>query len=247
MAEASSLDLLAVGAHPDDAELYAGGTLALLARAGLRVGIVDLTRGERATRGTPESRQKEAASAAAVLGLAVRRTLDLGDGQIEATPATRRSVVEALRALRPRVVLFHPAVDRHPDHGRAHTLIREACFFANVGGFPAEGPRHEVAAWGCFCPHEAAFETRPDWIVDVTATFETKRAALEAYATQFNTPPGSGPTTYIGSPQFWEAIERSARRWGHLIGARYGEPFTLERPPHAEHPFVALTVRALTR
>lgn len=236
------LDLLAVGAHPDDVELFAGGTLALLAARGRRVGILALTRGECGTRGTPETREQESEKAAKILNVSCRETLDLGDGRLENSHENRIEVVGALRRLAPIVVLTHSAEERHPDHGRAHRLVRDACFLANVGGFEAEGERHQVAELAYFFGHEAGAMPRPDWIVDITETYEARLRAVQAYSTQFHAPDDrtEGPSTYISSSDFAEVTEARARHWGHVIGARYGEPFTLHRPAHAGHAFVSM-------
>ncbi len=243
--QASKLDLLVIGAHPDDAELFAGGTIALAARLGRRVAILDLTRGEAATRGTPEIRAAEAADATKILGLAVRETLDLGDGDLGNSQQNRSVLVEALRRLRPRLVLTHHDEDRHPDHRRAHALVRDAVFMANVGKFPAEGERWRTEALGFFPGNIFDSEPRADWVVDISETFELKIAALKAYQTQFlsNGDGNLANQTYIASPEFWELIALRTRSWGHRIGAAHGEPFILDRPAHARHPLVELCGR----
>lgn len=237
------LDCLAIGAHPDDAEISAGGTLALMARLGRRVGILTLTRGESGTRGTPELRAGEARDAAAILGTVYQGMLDLGDGDISNTQENRRAVVEAIRRLRPCVILTNGPDDRHPDHRRAQELVRDAVFLANVGGFHAEGDRWLTMAVCFFYQHQYFPEGRVDWIVDVTETHETKMAALRAHGSQFfGSPDDEDPAkaTYIASPAFWEYLRDRSHTWGHRIGARHGEPFLFDRPAHAMHPFVRL-------
>lgn len=237
---AAPLDILAIGAHADDVEIFAGGTVALATRKGLRVGILDLTRGEAATRGTPEERAAESDRAAKILGVALRGRLDLGDGDLANGQGNRASVVQAIRRLRPRLILTLAADDRHPDHGRAHELVRDAAFFAYVAKFPAEGERWRVEGLAYFVGNHQPADPRVDWIVDVSDTFETKRAALEAYASQLLAAPGDPNPTYIASQEFWELIEIRSRLWGHRIGARHGEPFLLDRPAHAGHPLVRM-------
>jgi bacillithiol biosynthesis deacetylase BshB1 len=242
------LDCLAIGAHPDDAELFAGGTLALAQRLGRRVGILDLTRGECATRGTAEMRIAEARAAADILGLGVRETLDLGDGDLANSQEHRKTLVEAIRRLRPRIVLTHGRQDRHPDHRRAHELVQDAIFMANVGGFPAGGERWRVEAQAYFLGNSLHAVHRADWIVDVSQTFEIKLASLRAYQTQFlanSDDPHDPGATYIASSEFWDQIGISARLWGHRIGVGYGEPFLLDRPAHLRHPLVLLTMPAI--
>ena len=234
------LDCLAVAAHPDDAELFAGGTLALAAARGKRVGILALTRGEAATRGTPEARAEEAAAAAKILGLACRENLALPDGGLESNGEQRRAVVEALRRLRPRVLLTHWREDRHPDHRRAHELVRDAAFYAGVGRFGAEGPRWRIEAIAYFLGNTFQPDTRAEWIVDVTPAWAAKCAALEAYVSQFRAAAEDPDGTYIASEGFWREVERRARAWGHRIGGDYAEPFLLETPAHAGHGLVRL-------
>lgn len=244
------LDCLAICAHPDDAELCVGGTLALLARRGRRVGILDLTRGESGTRGTPEQRAAEAAASAAVLGLAHFEMLDLGDCNLENTQERRLALAGAIRRLRPRVVLTNGPDDRHPDHRRAQELTRDAVFLANVGGFhPEAGPRWMVEAVCFFFQHQYYPEGRVDWIVDVSETWEVKLAALRSYKSQLHVAPNPddadpAKATYIASPEFWEHIQERSHIWGHRIGARHGEPYLLDRPAHAGHPFVKLLTNA---
>lgn len=237
------LDLLAVAAHPDDAELFCGGTLALAALRGWRVGIVDLTRGESASLGTPELRANEAAEAARILGLAHREALGLPDGQLENSTEQRTLVVAALRRLRPRIVLTHGDSDRHPDHIAAHALVRDAIFFARVsgwGGLPPGTALH-IEALAYFYGNTFQPDPRADWVVDVSEAIPKKYAALEAYHSQFRIDPTSGaPTTYIGSPAYWDHIDRRALEWGHLIGASHGEPFRFTTPAHAGHPLAKL-------
>jgi bacillithiol biosynthesis deacetylase BshB1 len=234
------LDLLAIFAHPDDAELQVGGTLALAVKHGRRAGSVTLTRGETATRGTPETRAQEAARAARILGLAHHECLDLGDGDLANTQARRIAVVEAIRRLRPRVVLINGLDNRHPDHRRAHELARDAVFLANVGGFAAGGERWlvEAVAW----PSLAVYEPDPpaDWVVDIGATWETKMAAVAAYGSQVRAAADDPNPTYVASAGFLEQVERRARSWGHLIGAEYGEALIVDRPLHAGHALVRL-------
>jgi N-acetylglucosamine malate deacetylase 1 len=235
------LDLLAIGAHPDDVELFCGGTLMSLGGEGRRVGLAHLTRGESGSRGSADIRAKEAAEAARILGAATNVTLDLGDGQLADTDDQRKAVVELIRRFRPTVVLTHFEEDRHPDHGATRALVRSAVFFANVGGYDAPGERHGVQALVYFHGHEGRGLPPADWIVDISSVYERKLDALRAYATQFNAPPGDvEPATYISSAVFWSRIEMTARRYGAMIGAEFGEAFSFQDAPHRDHPFVRL-------
>lgn len=223
-----SLDLLVVGAHPDDAELGAGGTLALLARRGLRTGILDLTRGELGTRGTVEERAAEAQAAASLLGVAVRENAGLPDGGIANTPEQRATVIAILRRLRPRVLIVPAAPDRHPDHTAANALVTEANFLAGLAKIPGGAP-HRAAQVLSFHAY-AQQETTPSIVQDISASFDTKRAALEAYKSQFHNPEYRGGETFVSSPAFWEGITVRAAYWGQRIGVQYGEPFYAQGP-----------------
>lgn len=244
------LDCVAFAAHPDDAELGVGGTLALLARRGWRVGIVGLTRGEAGTRGTPEIRAAEAREAATTLGLAHQELLDLGDCDLANSEEHRVALVAAIRRLRPRVIITNGPDDRHPDHRRAQELVRDASFLANVGGYHPEAGARWLTQALCFFPqHQHVADPRADWIVDVGETFEIKMEALRAYRSQlYVAPPEDAPlvpddpakATYIASPEFWQFIQNRSFTWGHRIGAHHGEPLLFDRPAHANHPLVRM-------
>jgi bacillithiol biosynthesis deacetylase BshB1 len=222
----TSVDVLALGAHPDDVELGCGATLAQLARAGRRVGILHLTRGEAGTRGTVEERRREAERAAEILGAAELDFLDCGDGALRHGPAEEDALIEALRRLRPELVFAPTPADRHPDHGRAHRLVVDACFYAGLARRSSGSP-HRPAALFTYMQHDAFV---PAFVVDVTATWPVKMAALDAYGTQIfpgsnATEAGEGPRTTVASREFRLAVEGRARHYGNLIGAEFGEPF----------------------
>jgi bacillithiol biosynthesis deacetylase BshB1 len=194
----SELDVLAIGPHPDDVELACGGTLALAARQGRRVGILHLTRGERGTRGTPEQRLVEAERAAAALGAVELAFLDFGDGALRCGEAEEDALIEVLRTWRPELVLGPPPRDRHPDHERGHRLVAAAAFYS---GLAARGDRamapHRPAAVFSYMQHHS-FE--PSFIVDVTASWEAKMEALAAYRSQLYQPAaGAGGGTEGGA------------------------------------------------
>jgi N-acetylglucosamine malate deacetylase 1 len=245
-ASPTKLDLLAVGAHPDDVELGCGGTLAKLASAGRRVGILHLTGGEAGTRGTVEERRREAEAAARALGAAELAILALGDGALGTGREEEDAVIEVLRRWRPEVVLAPPPADRHPDHGRAHAVTAAACFYAGLGGrrlagAAAELAPHRPAALFWYMQHDA-FE--PDFVVDVSEHWETRRAALACYASQLHPAAGGGegesgraePETKVASRQFALALEGRARHFGFLIGADHGEPFAGRLPLAVDDP-----------
>ncbi len=235
------MDLLAIGAHPDDCELFCGGLLALMARQGYKTGICDLTRGEAASRGTPEERAAEAAEAAKILRIGERVILDLGDAGLENTHEARQAVVEVLRRLRPKVVATFYPDDRHPDHIRAHHLVREAVFYCGVGNFTASGERlQERPELFYFIGNVRNGMVSHDFIVPIDDVFEIKREALAAYGSQFYNPSYIGPKTMISSPDFIESLEARARVFGQSVGAKYGESFALDRSPAIANPLQQL-------
>ena len=237
------LDVLAIGAHPDDVELGCGGTVALLAHAGRRVGILHLTRGEAGTRGTEETRRKEAAEAAEILGASVMEILDCGDGGLRSGEAEEDALIDLLRRYQPGLVLSPTPADRHPDHGRAHRLVEAACFYAGLAR-RGEGEPHRPSAVFSYMQHDP-FE--PRFIVDVSSVWEVKLQALAAYESQLYQPGGEsgveerhGPLTKVASPEFRRAVEGRARHFGMAIGAAYGEPFTSRLPLAVADPWSLL-------
>ena len=235
------LDVLAIGAHPDDAELGCGGTLALLARGGRNVGLLHLTRGERGTRGTEEERRAEAEQAAVALGAADLDFLDCGDGSLRNGPAEEDALIALLRRWRPELVLGPTPHDRHPDHARAHQLVEAACFYSGLANrAPESGPPHRPAAVFSYMQHDLF---APSFIVDVTAGWETKLASLRAYRSQLYQPDqqeDGNPLTKISTPEFWHAVEGRARHFGLLVGATFGEPFWSRRPLAVADPMAIL-------
>ncbi len=226
------LDVLAVGSHPDDVELGCGGTLALLAAQGRRVGILHLTRGERGTRGTPELREKEAERAAEALGAAELAFLDCGDGALRFGEAEEDALIGVLRRWRPELVLGPTPRDRHPDHGRAHELVAAASFYSGLANRGPGGPPHRPAAVFSYMQHDP-FD--PAFIVDVTSVWERKLESLAAYRSQLFQPGGSEeedkePKTKVASREFRLAIEGRARHFGLMVGAEMGEPFCSRLP-----------------
>jgi bacillithiol biosynthesis deacetylase BshB1 len=232
------LDVLACAAHPDDVELLAGGTMCLLARQGYRTGVVDFTRGELGTRGTPEGRLDEAAAAAEVLGLAARENLGLPDGHIANTPEHRERLIRVVRRYRPHVLLLNAAVDRHPDHEAAAKLAIDAAFYAGLQKIEtaeADGTLQEP--WR---PHHVLHymgdrEFEPSLVVDVTDVWEQRLAALAAFRSQFHNPAYDAetdePATFVSNAGFFQWIEARARVYGAKIGATFGEPFLSRTGP----------------
>jgi bacillithiol biosynthesis deacetylase BshB1 len=229
------LDVLAIGAHPDDVELGCGGTLAGMASAGRRVGILHLTGGEGGTRGTPDERRAEARRAGEALGAATVEILDCGDGNLRGGTAEQELLIEVLRRWRPDLVLGPSPSDRHPDHERAHRLVKEACFYSGLRSRGGGGDAHRPAAVYSYMQHDP-FD--PSFVVDVTGAWERKLAALAEYRSQLYqgeaTP--DGPPTRVASRDFRDAVEGRARYFGQLVGATYGEPFWSRVPPAVDDP-----------
>jgi bacillithiol biosynthesis deacetylase BshB1 len=238
-----ALDALAVAAHPDDAELCMGGTLAKLAALGHKTGVLDLTRGEAGTRGTPETRAAESAAAARVLGLAQRENLGLPDAHIWAGEESRTAMVRALRRLRPRVVFTHYWDDPHPDHAHAAQVVREATHAAGLARYDAESgqARFRPAAVAYFLfPRTVA----PSFIVDISDTAARKQEAIRCYASQFFNPASAEPETRVSTRRFLDEVEARDRYFGALIGAAAGEAFFVREALNVADP-VALLSRPL--
>ena len=222
------LDVLAIVAHPDDAELLCGGALIKSADAGERTGILDLTRGETGTRGSPELRAREADRAGEILGLAVRRNAGLPDSRLENSHQARGVVAGLIRELRPRVVVTHWVVGRHPDHRRTSELVRDACYLAGLTNFDAPGER--------FRPDKVVYATAfredadpPSFVVDITAQMDRKLQAILAYESQFEGAVQAGEVFPGGERGLLDQIRASHAASGSRIRVAYGEPFrTLE-------------------
>ncbi len=227
----------------DDAELGMGGTLAREAARGRRVAIVDLTRGEMGSRGTPQTREKEAADAARILGVAHRESLGLPDAHLAAIPEHKDAVVEALRRLRPRVVLLPHWEQRHPDHAAASHIVYQASFLAGLRAYRPDlgAPFRPFKLAYALAMTEAA-EIAPTFVVDITPYWETKMKAVRAFASQFT--PATGETMTLPFDRFQQAIELAGRRHGQRIGVEYGEGF-LTREPLAVDDLLALGGRSI--
>ena len=227
----TKLDVLAFGAHPDDVELSAAGTLLKLASQGKKTGIVDLTRGELGTRGSAELRDKEAARAGEILGLSARDNLALRDGFFEHDEESLLKIITAVRKYQPEVVLAPAITDRHPDHGRGSKLVRDACFMAGLSKIEtADSQGNTQAHWR---PKRVFFyiqdySLQPDFVVDITGFWNKKKEAILAFGSQFFNPEFDGEETYISNSDYLEFLEARVRNMGHIIGATYGEGFMSE-------------------
>ncbi len=240
------IDFLAFGAHPDDIELCCAGTLIKLAKQGYRTAAVTLTHGEAGTRGTPEIREKEFAAAAQILQVAVHRQLDIPDGAIEETYANKLKLVRVIRELRPRVVATVHWEARHPDHIHTSHLVRDAAMIAGLKNLAIKNqtPEDDLAPWRplrvLYYPER--FEVQPSFIVDISASFEQKMRAVHAHESQFHGPNmvkyGIEKTSIV-RPEFLEVIEIKNRRWGAMVGTKYGEAFVVRESVRIDDPVAA--------
>ena len=217
------LDLLAITAHPDDAELTCGGTLALAVRQGHKVGILDLVAGEAGTRGSATRRGREAARAARALGVHARENAGLRDAHLHNTDETRRTVIAWIRKFRPRTVILPYPVGRHPDHRVASELGRDACYLAGLAKYDGPGKPHRPFK----ILYALAYRedpVQPTFVVDISRTFNAKMRAIRCYASQFDGT-GSAGEIFPTGQHLYELIEIQSAHYGSLIRVRYGEPF----------------------
>jgi N-acetylglucosamine malate deacetylase 1 len=227
------VDVLAIAAHPDDVELTCGGTLVTLKARGHRFGIVDLTSGEMGTRGNAQVREAEARQAAEILGAEFRETLDFGDGGLRHTRETELVLIDVIRRERPRLILTSYPQDRHPDHGRAGSLVTDAAFYAGLRKLETRHPAHRPQQTIYF---STAYVHEPTFVVDVTAAIETRRAAIRVFSSQLHDPVSREPQTMLSQESFLQAIDARARHFGFLIGVEFGEGFVSRRPPRIDDP-----------
>jgi bacillithiol biosynthesis deacetylase BshB1 len=236
-----AVDVLAFGPHPDDVDLCASGLLLKAKASGQRCVVVDLTRGERASRGDLASRQKETDKATALLGLVARENLGLPDCGLESTAALTEPVVAAIRRWRPRLVVGPCPVDLHPDHEAAAAIVRRAYYLSTIakadgGGLPPHRPDALVHYYG----HK---EPEPTFVVDVSDVWEARRAVVMCWASQLGTDGAKGPATNLTAPDFLRRYETRFAYWGGRIGAAYGEPYFAERVVPLDDPVLAFRKR----
>lgn len=235
-----NVDILAIFAHPDDVELSVGGTLLKMKRLGYRTGVLDVTRGEMGTRGTPEIREAEAGEAATILELDVRENLGVPDGHVFVTDSERTAVVRSLRHLKPSVILTHQIDDPHPDHHHVSTLVRESARLASMRNYDPESGGSKIAV--PIVAHNI-FSRRvlPSFIVDISDILDVKMKAIRAYRSQFHDPNSTEPETRLTSETFLDELENRARYFGSLIGVGAGEPFFVREALNVADPIQLLT------
>jgi bacillithiol biosynthesis deacetylase BshB1 len=223
-----TVDYLFFGSHPDDVELGCGATIAGLVKSGATAGIIDLTRGEMGTRGTPAERRREARNSARILGASFREQLDFGDGALRTGREEELQLIDIIRRRRPKIVFVMYPDDRHPDHTRTGRIVTEASFYAGLRRVERELPAHRPQAVVYYIQN---YMIPPSFIVDATATWKTKMRAIAAFKSQFHNPKSNEPETFISSKKFIDMIEGRGRHFGALIGQDYGEAFVTKQPP----------------
>lgn len=236
----TQLDILAIGAHPDDVELCMGGTLIKLAAMGYRTGVADMTRGELGTRGTPEIRAEEAAEAGRRLKLAARENLGLADGHVLDSEPARVAVVRVIRKYRPKVVFTHYWEDPHPDHAHTSRVVTEAAHLAGLVKFDAD------AGLGRHRPNTVAYflfshKVAPSFVVDISDYAARKLEAIKAYKSQFFDPSSAEPETMLSAESFLRRIEARQRYYGAIIDVEHGEAFYVRQALNVMDPVALLT------
>lgn len=220
-----AVDVLCMMAHPDDAEILCGGTLIRCVDQGYRVGIADFSRGEMGSRGDVDTRAQEACRASGLMGVHERVNLGLPDALIENTPENRRPVIEAIRRLRPKVVITHDEGNRNPDHTHTSMLVREACFTAGLVKYDTGQKPHRPSKILFTMEY---FAIQPDFYIDITEQFERKMEAIACYRSQTHNTGFDGPATYISSDRFSREMEARMRWFGSRIHTDYAEAFRMD-------------------
>ncbi|MCH7399243.1 bacillithiol biosynthesis deacetylase BshB1 [Belliella sp. DSM 107340] len=225
------LDILVFAAHPDDAELACSGTIASQIARGKKVGIVDFTKGEMGTRGTPEKRIEEAIKSSEILGLSARENLGFKDIYFLDDHKHQLEIVKMIRKYQPEIVLANAITDRHPDHGKGASVASTACFMSGLLKIETEIDGKMQLPWRPkFVYHYIQNNyIQPDFVVDISDFWEIKLASIKAFKSQFYDPENKEPQSFISSENFIQFIDARAREFGHSINTKYGEGFTKER------------------
>lgn len=220
------LDILAFAAHPDDVELACSGTVLKHIKAGYKVGIVDLTRGELGSRGSAEIRDKESADAGLKMGLAARENLGFRDGFFKNDEAHQMEIIKMIRKYRPEKVLCNAISDRHPDHGKGSELVSISCFLSGLLKIET-GQEH----WRPKAVYHYIqdFYHKPDFVVDISEFIDEKIEVIKCFKSQFFDPNSNQPETPISSKAFLDFIVSRAREMGRPAGYEFAEGFTIER------------------
>jgi bacillithiol biosynthesis deacetylase BshB1 len=234
------VDILAIGVHPDDIELSCAGTLASHRAKGYSFGILDLTQGELGTRGTAEIRKKEAEAAAHILNAEFRVILDLKDGFFGLNEESIRSIIPVIRACKPELILTNAISDRHPDHGRAAQLVREAAFYSGLAKIDTQHEGIRQNPWRPRAVYHFVqdYFSRPDIVVDITGFVEEKMKAISAFESQFYKEGSSEPESPISGKDFFDVIRSRDRMMGRYLGVEFGEGFHCHRPLGTQNLFL---------
>jgi bacillithiol biosynthesis deacetylase BshB1 len=219
------VDILTIAAHPDDVELTCAGTLIRMVSQGYSVGILDLTQGEMGTRGTPEIRANEAEAARKVIGARFRLRLNLGDSRLTQSIENRLAVAEQIRKARPRTVILPYWEGRHPDHYTASTLGYEACYAAGLKQLPISGEPHRPKK---ILYASMYWETKPSFLVDISAQFAKKLEAVNCFASQFAGNMKDIMELYPAWGRLIDRVTTQGKHYGHLMGVDYAEPFVVK-------------------
>lgn len=227
----NQVDILAFGAHPDDVELGCAGTLAKEISLGRKVGIIDLTQGELGTRGSVETRYREAAKASEILGISVRENLKMRDGFFNNDEEHQLQVIKMIRKYRPKIVLCNAVHDRHIDHGKGAKLVSDACFLSGLKRIETVLEGENQQAWRPQVVYHYIQwkDLKPDFVVDITGFMDKKVAAIMAYDSQFYNPDSRDAVTPIATRNFLDSIKYRSQDLGRLIGTDFAEGFTAER------------------
>ena len=225
------VDVLAIGAHPDDVELGCGGTIAKLISEGKKVAILDLTQGELGTRGTNETRAIEAKNAGEILGISARENLKMKDGFLVNSEEYQLRIIKAIRTYQPEIVFCNAVDDRHPDHAKAVKLVSDACFLSGLIKIETEESGKKQEKWR---PKQVFHyiqwkNLEPDFVIDISGFLDKKIESCLAYKTQFYDPTSTEPTTPISSKSFLDSITYRAQDLGRLAGVEHAEGFTTEK------------------
>lgn len=225
----SKLDILAIAAHPDDVELSCAATLLKHKAKGKKIGILDLTKGELGTRGSGILRLEESAESAKILGLDYRHNLGLKDGFVEYSESNLMQIAEQVRQTRPEIVLANAPIDRHPDHGNASKLIRDACFYAGLQKYI--GAQSGTEAWRpkSLYYYIQDYNLEPDFVIDVSDYVDGKFESIMAFKSQFYEIGMTGPSTPISGKDFLDYLKSRMKVWGRVIGADFAEGFIVDR------------------
>ncbi len=234
------LDILAIGAHPDDVELGCGGTVAKEVANGKKVGIIDLTKGELGTRGTEITRKEEAGNAASILGVSLRKNMGFADGFFVNDKQHQLELIKELRTYKPEIVLCNAIDDRHIDHGKGSKLAIDACFLSGLIKIETKDEKGNIQQpWRPkYVYHYIQWKhIEPDIVMDITGFVDLKMQSVLAYKTQFYSADSKEPETPISSKNFTDSIIYRARDLGRLIGVEAAEGFTVERYPAVDSLF----------